>query len=959
MKLGICSRLLATSALAAAGVLTSSPVTAQVVPENPGQAPAEESAVADGDIVVTGTRVVRDGYEAPNPTSVIGADDIAAKAPTNIADFVNQLPSLAGSSTPRNRTPGLSDGLAGVNALNLRNLGVPRTLVLLDGQRFGASTLNGFVDINQFPQALIERVDVVTGGASADWGSDAVAGVVNFVLDRDFTGVKGDVQGGISTYGDDANYKATLSVGTSFADDRGHFLLSGEIFHSDGIEGIGSRDWYNYNKMFTNPNYVAGNGQPQLLVRAGSGFATATPGGIITNGPLRGIYFGEGGVPLQFNYGSPIGGNIMQGGQFQYTDWAHTGDLDQRLGRQNVFGYASFDISDNVEFFAQFSWGRATSHAAFGTLPRYSSLGAPLSINNAFLPTSVFNQGVAAGVTTFTLGSFLTELGARTSNTNRQSYRPVIGLRGNFDALGDNWSWDIYGAKTIVKSYVETNVFNNARLLEAVDAVRSSNGTIVCRSTLTSPNNGCVPFNPFGTGVNTSAAIDYVNGTPWLRTRLTENVVAANLRGDPFSTWAGPVSLAVGVEHRKEEVSGTADALDLASQATSVATGTARVVPYQAGNFLPSFGSYNVTEGYLQAVVPLAKDEAFAQDLDLLLGLRATHYSTSGTVSTWKVGMTYKPVDDITLRITRSRDIRAPNLGELFQTDQATTVTIRDTANAGVNVTALQITSGNRNLQPERADTFGVGLVLQPSFIPGLSTSVDYWNIDIKDAITTLTAQVLLDQCVAGNSALCGNIRRNGAGVITSVGVSPINLSEQVARGIDFEASYRRPLGNGDFQFRVLATRNIRNATDNGINAVINRVGTNNGATADATALPRWTYSATLGWDSDPLSIQLTARGFSAGKYNTSYIECTTGCPVSTPDHQTVENNRLPGATYFDAYVSYKVTDRIETFVSVDNLLNKDPASVPWLAGGAPLSGGQGLYDAIGRMFRAGVRFRM
>lgn len=970
MKLDTRSRLLAASALVALGLGGARPAIAQTgmsppVQEGTAGAGAATADAEARDIVVTGTRVVRDGYQAPNPVSVLGAADIAAKAPANLADFVNTLPALQGSISPRANMAGVSAGNNGVNALNLRNLGVNRTLVLLDGKRVGASTLTGYVDIDQFPQALVKRVDVTTGGASADWGSDAVAGVVNFVLDHDFTGIKGEAQGGVTTYGDNRNYKLSLTAGTRFAGDRGHFIISGEIAHNDGISGIGSRDWYGYSKIFANPAYVVtngvGNGQPAFLVRSGAGIQNATPGGIITNTALKGIYFGPGGTPFQFNYGSPVGGNIMQGGDYQYADWGKTMDLEPRIGRQNVFAYASFDVSDHVQVFGQISWGRSTYFTTFGTLPKYGSLGTAISVNNPFLPTSVYNQAVAAGVTSFNVGSFLNDFGPITVSTDRSSVRPMVGLKGDFAALGHKWSWDVSAESTISHSYIETRTTNTARFLEAVNAVRSPTGSIVCSSTLSAPNNGCVPFNVFGTGVNTQAAVDYITGTPWLRTNLRQDVFAANLRGDPFSTWAGPVSVALGIEHRREKVSGTADALDLASQATSLATNTPRVPPYQVGNYLPSSGAYHVTEGYLQAVVPLAKDIAFARKLDLLAGVRLTDYSTSGLVATWKAGLTYKPIDDITIRVTRSRDIRAPNLAELFQAPQATSSPMSDPFNGNVNVTPapFQVTSGNLALKPEKADSFGAGVVVQPSFFPGFAASVDYWNVNINGAITTLIAQQIVNQCFAGNSAQCAQVTRGANGVITTVAVQPMNLAKQVVRGLDFEASYRHALFGGTLRIRGLATHYLKNLTDNGINAPISILGKNQGDNANALTLPRWSYNASIGWESERVSFQLSARGFSAGVYNPQYIECTSNCPTSTGDHPTIENNRLPGATYFDAYASYRFAPGIETYLSIDNLANKDPARVPWTAGGSPMDIDRTLYDALGRTFRVGVRFKM
>ncbi len=921
----------------------------QVSPAQPQQAaaPVEDAqnpTVEETDILVTGTRVLRNGYSAPQPTTVLGADDIAAKAPNNLADFVNVLPSLAGSTTPRTTTAAISAGNAGINALNLRNLGVNRTLILLDGQRVGASSIGGLVDINQFPQALVKRIDIVTGGASAGYGSDAVAGVVNFVLDTSYNGIKGEAQGGVTTYGDDESYRISLTAGTAFAGGRGHFLISAEAAHTAGITGIGSRDWYTAAKVLTNPTYTATNGQPQLLVRANSGVATATPGGIITAGPLRGTYFGPGGTPLQFNYGPIVAGNYMAGGQSGYADFGTSGDLDARASRQNVFSRVSFDVSERVELFAQLSYGRSTTHVAALNQANYGTI--TIRSDNAFIPASIAARVSALNLASFSLGTLNEDLGPLTNNSERESWRPVIGAKGDFDMLGSKWTWDAYGQKSITHSYVETTTTITANYNAAIDSIRNASGAIVCRSVATNPS--CVPYNIFGTGVNSQAALDYVKGTAFLRTKLTQDVVAGNLRGDPFSTWAGPVSVALGVEHRREAVSGSSDAL-------SPTRG------YFAGNYLPTHGSYKVTEGYLEVVVPLAKDNAFARSLDLNGAVRATHYSTSGSVATWKVGLTYKPVDDITFRVTRSRDIRAPNLNELFQAGQTVTANITDPSRGNATASAFQVTSGNTGLRPEEADTLGLGVVLQPRFLPGFAASVDYYNIDINGAIATVSGQALVNQCFAGNTALCSQITRDAAGVITTVMVQPINLSKLVARGLDFEASYRRPLLNGQLTLRALATHYLKNSSNNGINKPTDNVGMNNGLGSAATSLPRWTYMASVGWEKGPLSTLFTARGFSAGVFNTSYVECSTSCPTSTTDNMTIDNNQLPGAIYFDANVSYSLSPNASMFVSVDNIANRDPAQVPWIssAGGAPLSVNQALYDTLGRRFRVGVRFRM
>jgi len=950
---GVHFSLLSGCALGALLVIATPAAAQQTAPDEPlAKAPAAENQSAASDIVVTGTRVVRDGYQAPTPRSVLGAAEIAARAPNNIADFVNQLPSLSGSTSPKANVGSLSTGLIGINALNLRNIGANRTLVLLDGQRLAASNLTGLVDINTIPQALVKRVDIVTGGASADYGSDAVSGVVNFILDKDFTGIKGSAQGGVTTYGDDRSYNVALSVGTRFAGNRGHIMVSGEISHNDGITGIGSRKWYNYAKLFTNPSYTPTNGQPQLLNLPGAGFATATPGGIITSGPLRGTYFGPGGTPTQFNYGSIVSGNFMQGGDYRYADFGKSGDLDPELNRQSLFGRASYEITDNIEVFGQLSYTRATSRVV--SLNQFNFGNITVQPDNAFIPASI-----AARVTApFSLGSLNQDLGGSLATTRRSSLRGVIGLSGKFEALSSSWSWDASAQRSVNHSYTDGLVSITSRYNQAIDSVRSpSTGAIVCRSTLTNPTNGCVPYNIMGTGVNSDAARDYVLGTSWGKTRLTQDVFSANLRGEPFSTWAGPVSIATGIEHRREGVSGSNN---------PETTATSR--PFFAGNFLASFGHYSVTEGYLETVVPLAKDTGFAKSLDLNAAIRATDYSTTGYVTTWKAGLTYQPVQDITFRVTRSRDIRAPNLAELFQSGQASTTTVVDPFRNNASASISQITSGNLNLKPEKADTFGVGVVLTPRFLPGFAASVDYYNIRIDDAIVTVNGASALILCQQGNTAYCAQITRlpsgtliNGLTAVSTVAVQPFNVAKQIARGLDFEASYRRPLAGGDFTIRGFATRFLKNYTDDGVTVPTDTVGTNGTNGTLRNSLPKWKYLVSVSYDHDPVAVTLTGRGFSAGVYNTSYVECTSGCPTSTAANMTINDNRLPGALYFDANVTVKLPYHVEAFFAVDNVANKDPAQMAYgtSIGSAPLSVNPLLYDVLGRTFRVGFRFKM
>lgn len=940
-ELKIRSRLL--RGVSAAAVITLGTQSATFAQQTP-------DVDASSEVVVTATRVVRNGYEAPTPTSVLGADEIAAKAPANIADVLNELPSLFGSATPLNAGAAVSAGQSGINTLNLRDLGPNRTLVLLDGQRIAASTLTGWVDINTLPEALVKRVDVVTGGASAGWGSDAVAGVVNFVLDKDFSGLKGEASGGLTTYGDDGDFKLSITGGTRFANGRGHVLLSAEEDHGNGVTGM-PRSWASNAKLLgVNPAYTATNGQPQYITTF-TGFGTATPGGIITSGSAKGTYFGPGGTPLQFNYGT-VSGNFMQGGQsaYGYNYAAQAGDLVPEMDRQNVFFRTSFEVTDHVEIFGQASYG--ASHSEQNGLANQLFSYFTVNPTNAFLPASV---AAAAGTQPFTVGSFMQDIGSVYETTQRNSTRGVIGAEGDFNAAGSDWTWDAHGQTTINDIYVTAREINLGNMSSALNSVKNpGTGAIQCASVVTNPS--CVPYDLFGIGVNSQSAIDYVLGTAWGRTKLTENNAAANLRGEPFSDWAGPISFAAGIEYRSESVRGSNDPV-------SATNG------WRSGNQHASFGSYHVTEGYFETVVPLLKDQLFAKNLDFNGAVRETDYSTSGAVTTYKVGATYSPIEDITFRSTRSHDIRAPNLSELFAGGSTGNSSgLVDPVTHTTTGAVLSITEGTTNLRPEVADSTGIGGVLKPRFIPGFEASVDYYTIDLSDAITTLSAQQLINECAEGLASACAGIIRNGANAITQVAIVPVNLARQTSRGLDFEASYRKhlapvPVLDGIFTARVLATHFLENKLNNGITPATNNVGTNSDGVGGVVmqSLPKWKYTADFGWEQGPAKLGFTVRGVSSGVYNTSYIQCSSGCPAATTANPTIDNNHIPGAVYLDSNVSYKLPDGIETFLVVKNVLNTAPVQTAYgpSVGADPVPVSPNLYDVLGRTFRMGIRFKM
>jgi iron complex outermembrane receptor protein len=911
-------------------------------------------------VVVTGTQIIRDGYESPTPSTVLSIDEIERDAPTDVANFINKIPGFANSQLARASSTFVSDANGGVSNLNLRSLGAERTLVLLDGMRIVPSSISGFnnqggsVDVDLLPDQLISRIDVVTGGASAAYGSDALAGVVNFVLDKTFTGLKGTAEGGVTSYGDDYQYLANLTGGTAFYGDRGHILVSGSISHINGIMHGNSRSWLRQGyDQIPNPNYTATNGQPFYIITKQVGSGLFTPGGLIDTGPLRGTDFGPGGNPRAFNYGTlSSGGANMIGGDWQETVGALTdssesdiASLDDRVSRQNIFTHASFDLNDQLQVFVQVMYSNTDS---FGFCCS-SSESATINSGNPFIPAPVQAEMTALGLPSIHLNVWNAALGAVGADDTHRLGQFGVGAKGKFDAMGTSWSWDANASRSI--SWTGATAVNDpisANFQQAVDVViNPATGAPVCASTLINSANGCIPYNPMGTGVNSADALTYaVGGTGHLSQTLGQNDFAATLRGAPLTISAGSVSVATGFEYRTLGVSGTATATDQANG-------------FFVGNFHPTIGSYNVAEGFIETVIPLARDVSWAKTLDLNLAIRETGYSTSGNVTTWKIGATYDtPFDGVRIRATRSRDIRAPNLGELFSGGQSGEGNVLDPFhNNTTTPNILTIKIGNNALRPETADTTGAGLIYQPSWLSGFSASVDYFQVDITGEIASSVAQDEVNACYQGNIAYCNLIQRDSSGNIHIVYAQPSNTAYAKTSGFDIETTYRKSLSDlarawdGAFFLRLLAHNTMVLTTVSPTGFVTPGAGDN-----DANGAPHWTANLSLGYETGDYSVVWTGRGLSSGVRSRLLTQCAEECPSFVAPYYTTNNNQLPGDFYMDLSLSYRLKvpdfDTADVFLTVENLSNNNPNF-------AVLSLSPGIYDTLGRLFRTGIRFKM
>jgi iron complex outermembrane receptor protein len=913
-------------------------------------ATAEDSEAGPAEVIVSTSRITRDGFEAPTPLTVIGPEELQAAAPSKIADYINYLPQIQGSTVPRGIVAQTGPGLQGANVLNLRalsvaNTGANRTLVLLDGRRVAPVTPGGSVDVNVLPTALTQRVDIVTGGASAAWGSDAVAGVVNFVLDKKFTGLKGEVDYGATMRGDAGSTKYSATFGTPFSAGRGHILFNAEYNKYQAGNEIRTRPWYVGAAVVNNPAYVAGNGQAGRIVATNVNLSTASPGGLITSGPLRGTNYGVGGVTEPFSFGV-INGALMVGGTDTKTVGA--GQVAPAGEQVNAFSRFSFDVTPDFTAYAEASFAHDDVPSPTPVYTRNGDL--TIRNDNPFIPAATRALMAAQNVTTFSFGKAFWEFGYTGTYNVRAQRRGVVGADGSF---GDTGAWHAYyqyGRSNIINAVANNPIV--PRLVDAVDVISNpatggvagvAVGAPVCRSTLSAPTNGCVPMNVFGIGSASAASIAAIMGEARRDVVYTQQVAALNGQIEPFSTWAGPVSLAGGFEFRKEEYTQQADPISLTAS-------------FSLGNYSEGTGNFDAKEGFLETVVPLLKDKPFAQALDLNAAVRLTDYSTSGRVTSWKLGVVHDLTDALRLRATRSRDIRAANLSELYQGAGAQRPTLTDYGTPGnPSIRLVTFNLGNPDLDPELADTVSAGIVFRPGWLQGFTTSLDYYQIKVDGAITTPIVpgagradQSVINQCYGFNTpqvtSACSRITRVN-GVITSIVVSPVNANSLKTSGFDLELGYRTPLAGGDLSVRFLATKVREFVTQQPAAPLLD--------TLDTTGPRSLTYLFSGSYQWGPSRTTATVRYLGAGRFSND--------PAGTATY--VEGNHIDSVQYISLAESYKLefgdTD-LELFAVIDNLFDVDPPIAPNNA--APTApGGIGTgteFDLLGRRYRAGIRLR-
>ncbi|WP_162875477.1 TonB-dependent receptor plug domain-containing protein [Sphingomonas crusticola] len=934
------------------------PVQSPADPAPQTQAPdtsptGQDAAVAEtnaNDVIVTGSRISRRGFETPTPTTAISVKQLEAKAALTVTDIIAEIPSMRPNQNSNNSSN------AGQSLFDLRGIGSNRTLVLLDGLRLvDTSPIPGGVNANILPAALINRVEVVTGGASSAYGSDAITGVVNIGLISSMTGGKIDVQGTIGQTGDDRQKSISASWGHNFLNDRLHFVVAGSYFRQPNIIRIRDRDWGR--EGYTRYQNTAANiaaGQAGQIIGPGGAMAQMTFGGVITSGPLAGnrangvagTQFLGNGVTAPFNYGAYCGGNVYCQGGDGVRSWEIGGGVIRpKADRYTGYSRLSYDIGETSSIYASvlYSYDKEIQT----NVPNYNNGDLVIRRENYFLPAQI---RTALGTTpTFTLGRINIEDGFTRNTAKSQYLRLLTGAEGQLSFL-EGWKWDTHFAYT--RATYDSSAQNNrvqSRFLAAVDAIANpavggvpgvAVGAPICRSTIANPSNGCVPINLFGPNTISDAGKAYYLGTSWTHTILDQYNAGGNLRGDLFNTWAGPVSFATGAEYRRDGIRQTSDPI-------SAITG------WRQASGTPFHGSNWVREGYAEAVIPLTiPNFALMKKFEIDTAIRVADYQNSGTATVWKVGANYEVNDSIRFRATYSHDFRAPSVNELFSTpvtnNGASVIDRQPGPNQNQSVTVLTITGGNRDLQPEKAKTLTYGVVLSPAFFPGFRFSADVYRINMDNAITAFSIQDVVNNCyLRSQDVFCGAITRDPVtGKITVVQALSFNAQVLKVNGIDFEARYAVPLADmgvpgslvlGSLVSYVQHVKTVVNAA----------VQENAGFLTGTNATPRWRASNTITYDLGRLTLRSLVTVVGAGRYSATY---PTAADIS-PYHWKAQ-------AYVDISAQYRINDHFEIYGKINNLLDKDP---PFIADNAiikALPNSSSYYDNIGRVYGLGARYR-
>ena len=995
MTLRFRSSLLNTTLFVSAAI-AATPTFAQVAPatqetQQVSTDPNAQAPAAEGqDIVVTGTLISNPNLVSSSPVNVVSENELTLRNINNVEQVIRELPgAVAGIGAATN------NGNGGFATINLRNLGAQRNLVLLDGDRLVPAAASGTVDLNNIPVALLQRVDILTGGASTTYGADAVSGVANFITKKNFAGMEASASQQISEQGDSNYFRADLTVGANFDDGRGNAVLS-----------LGYQE--------ADPLYQGARDVSVFGINSATGVAS---GASFTSVPTT-ISFPT--ADLQVN---PAGTGLVP--QYQGFNFNPYNIFQTPFKRYNIFAQANYEINDNLEVYTR---GLFSKNSVSTIIAPSGVFGEALTIpaNNPYLNSGIrdqlcTNNGIALGAACNTNTAIplpavyrrSVELGPRISEYTTTIFDYKAGLRLRFS---DHVKLDVsgaYGESDL--NQTQSGYVLRSRVQQALNATNTTTCTVT--------TNGCVPLNLFGpAGSISSDQAAFLNGQSTIQIKTALSQAKAVLNGDfgttsPFAS--EPIGFAAGAEYRKYSYDRIPDAYALSPGELGGA----------GGAVLPFSGSYDVREVFGEIIAPLVADRPFFHSLTLEGGFRYSDYKVqaannpSFSATTYKFGGSFEPIREIKFRGNYQRAVRAPNIEELFspvstgldnlapgldpcvgtrpvgnanltavcigQGASATSIgLIQEPSSGQVNVTG----GGNPNIQPEKADTYTFGILIQPrGLVPGLSVGVDYFNIKVKDAITSAVPSDILGECFGTNataitaaqaaSAACTSIRRGANGRLSGSSATIPGLPQPLTNrgrletdGIDLTANYAHEFGdfglNIGFQGTWTAHRKFQASP-----AGYNRDCVGYFSTNCASIQPeyQWNQRTSLSFGPGTVSLlwrhvgavqyegqaeDFAARGFSATSRNLFNGTVTGPSPLAG---QSFNFNKIKAYNYLDLSVQFEVNDNFTMTTGVRNLTNKEAPLVGSSAGSTAFNGGNtypATYDTIGRLFSVSGKLR-
>lgn len=944
-------------------------------------------------IEVTGSRIRSASAESVSPLTVLTSADIAASGVTNLQDLLLQMPEMGAPSISRTNS-NFSTSSAGVATVDLRNLGTSRTLVLINGRRVVSGVPGSTaVDFNTIPTDFVERIEVLTGGASALYGSDAVAGVVNVILKRRMEGLVLDVQGGQSSKGDDKTKKASISWGGTSADGRTSLMTNISISDQGGV--------YSRDRAATAVDqasvgaYITGDPAEFFDIQKPFYSSYAPQGRVFINPGVSSASrtFDANGNLINFSTNGPAGDGVGATG-FNRSDYRTIALPTKRILFSSK-GEHSINDSNSIFFEGTFASTKTSTKIepfpadigseAFpstGYIPADFRLANNTIVRNPLIPQNLYNllnDVDGDGLKEYSVTRRLSEVGNRTQKADRDTFRFSTGFRGELDK---NWSYDSYVSYGSTKeAQVGSGQYNTLNMRNALMAIPDANDVngngntteAVCMDA-DARKQGCVPINLFGYNSISPQALKYVIAPQQLSTMTTQTLAGAVVTGSPMSLPAGKLGVALGAEYRRESSRSEFDALTQAG--------------LNAGNAIPpTKGSFDVKEVFGEARIPLLKDLPMIKSLSSLIALRNGDYSTVGSTASWNAGLEWAINNELKVRGTKSLATRAPNITELYSppsqtfpadlTDPcqgvtATSVGVKDdrcraapgvSANIAANNGEFTQTQsdqqgisgydkGNADLKQEKGRSSTLGLVFTPKSIPALKNftfTLDYYKVDIDQAIVSTPRAFILNECYNGNTAFCQFITRraapvgaNSAGSLEYVDSSVTNSGGVNTDGVDLAVSFREKVGPGSLLGRLAYSRLLSGS-------VVPAAGSDPDVYAGEIGAAKNRFTLNLGYDYDKWGIRTTTMYIGKSALDDQFLMSYGAEPGSVS---------VAAKTYLNMQLTYALSKKGQVYFGVDNVMNTKAAPVltglPGNVTGTETAAG--TYDPIGRRMYVGFR---